>query len=65
MVIATVQDGELRIRTVKSVVAEIQDMLAPYRDQQDGGSEGLIQDRREEAVQEERDDQESLRGNRS
>jgi antitoxin PrlF len=65
MVVATVQDGELRIRTVKSVVAEIQDMLAPYRDQQGGGSEGLIQDRREEAAQEERDYQESLRGDRS
>jgi AbrB family looped-hinge helix DNA binding protein len=65
MVVATVQDGELRIRTVKAVLDEIQEMLAPYRNVEGGGSEGLIRDRREEAAQEEREYQESLRARRS
>jgi AbrB family looped-hinge helix DNA binding protein len=60
MVVATVQGGELRIRTVKAVIEEIQQMLAPYRDVEGGGSEGLIRDRREEAAREEREYQESL-----
>lgn len=65
MVVATVQDGELRIRNVKAVIAEIQEMLAPYRNVEGGGSEGLIRDRREEAAREEREYQESLRARRS
>jgi AbrB family looped-hinge helix DNA binding protein len=65
MVVATVQDGELRIRTVKAVLSEIQEMLAPYRHVEGGGSEGLIRDRREEFAQEEREYQESLHVHRS
>jgi antitoxin PrlF len=61
MVVATVQDGELRIRTVKAVLDEIQERLAPYRNVEGGGSEGLIRERREEASREEREYQESLR----
>jgi AbrB family looped-hinge helix DNA binding protein len=64
-VVATLQDGELRIRSVKAVLDEIQQMLAPYRNAEGGGSEGLIQERREEAAREEREYQESLRGRRS
>jgi antitoxin PrlF len=60
MVVATVQDGELRIRTVEAVLAEIQRRLAPYRGVEGGGSEGLIRERREEAEREEREYQESL-----
>lgn len=65
MVVATVQDGELRIRTVKAVIAEIQALLAPYRADNGGGSEALIRERREEAAREDRDYQESMRVQRS
>lgn len=59
MVVATVQDGELRIRAVNAVIAEIQDMLAPYR-REGGGSEALMRDRRKEAAQEESEYQANL-----
>ncbi|MEA2792505.1 MAG: hypothetical protein QOG73_4911 [Acetobacteraceae bacterium] len=62
MVVATVKDGELRIRSVKAVIAEIQDIVAPYRKLGAGGSEALIRDRRQEVAREEQDYQESLRG---
>jgi antitoxin PrlF len=64
MVVAAVRDGELRIRTVKAVLEEIQQMLAPYRNVEGGGSEGLIRERREEAAREEREYQESLSARR-
>jgi len=65
MVVATVQDGELRIRTVKAVLDEIQEMLAPIAMWRAEAPKGLIRDRREEAAQEEREYQESLRARRS
>jgi hypothetical protein len=62
--VAAVRDGELRIRTVKAVLEEIQQMLAPYRNVEGGGSEGLIRERREEAAREECEYQESLSARR-
>jgi hypothetical protein len=61
MVVGTVVDGELRIRSTKAVITEIQDRLAPYFKHGDGGSEALIRERREEAALEEREYRESPR----
>jgi AbrB family looped-hinge helix DNA binding protein len=64
MVVATVQDGELRIRTVRAVLEEIQLRLASSRNVEGGGSEGLIREQREETVREDREYQESLSARR-
>jgi bifunctional DNA-binding transcriptional regulator/antitoxin component of YhaV-PrlF toxin-antitoxin module len=61
MVVATVQDGELRIRTVRAVLDEIRDRLAPVLKASGDTVDKFIADRRVEAAREEQEYQDYLK----
>ena len=60
-VVATVQDGELRIRTVKAVLDEVRDRLAPVLKASGDTVDKFIADRRAEAAREEQEYQDYLK----
>lgn len=55
MVVSTLENGELRIRPIGAVIAEIQAMVAPYRKASGDTVDQFIADRRAEAAREERE----------
>jgi bifunctional DNA-binding transcriptional regulator/antitoxin component of YhaV-PrlF toxin-antitoxin module len=55
MVVSTLENGELRIRPVAVVLAEIQAMVAPYIKASGDTVDQFIADRRAEAAREEQD----------
>jgi AbrB family looped-hinge helix DNA binding protein len=61
MVVASVQDGELRIRTVRAVVDELCALLAPALNASGDTVDQFIADRRAEAAQEEQEYQDYLK----
>ena len=61
MVVATVQDGELRIRTVRAVLDEIRDRLAPVLKASGDTVDKFIADRRVEAAREQQEYQDYLK----
>jgi AbrB family looped-hinge helix DNA binding protein len=60
-VVATVQDGELRIRTVRAVLDEVRDRLAPVLKASGDTVDKFIADRRAEAAREEQEYQDYLK----
>jgi bifunctional DNA-binding transcriptional regulator/antitoxin component of YhaV-PrlF toxin-antitoxin module len=65
MVVATVQDGELRIRTVKAVLDEISALVAPALKASGDSADQLIADRRAEFAKEEQEYQDYLKQRRT
>jgi AbrB family looped-hinge helix DNA binding protein len=61
MVVATVQDGELRIRTVKTVLDELRARLAPVLKASGDTVDQFIADRRAEAAREEQEYQDYVK----
>jgi hypothetical protein len=59
--VATVQDGELRIRTVRAVLDEVRDRLAPVLKASGDTVDKFIADRRAEAAREEQEYQDYLK----
>lgn len=53
VVILSLRDGEIRIRPIQAVLAEIQAMVAPYLKTSGDTVEQFLADRRAEAAQEE------------
>jgi antitoxin PrlF len=58
LVVATVENGELRIRTVKAVLDELRERLAPYLKASGDTVDRFIADRHAEAGREEAEYQE-------
>jgi antitoxin PrlF len=58
LVVATVENGELRIRTVKAVLDELRERLAPYLKASGDTVDRFIADRHAEAEREEAEYQE-------
>jgi antitoxin PrlF len=65
MVVATVRDGELRIRTVKAVLDEISAMVAPILKASGDTVDQFIADRHAEAAREEQEYQDYLKERQS
>lgn len=65
MVVTTVQDGELRVRTVKAVLDDIQGRLAPLLKASGDTVDQFIADRRAEAEREEQEYQAYLERRRT
>ena len=55
MVVLSLQDGEIRIRPVGVVLAEVQALVAPYLKASGDTVEHFLADKRAEAAREERD----------
>lgn len=55
MVVSTLENGELRIRPIAAVLAELQAMVAPYLKASGDTVDQFIADRRAEAAREEQD----------
>jgi antitoxin PrlF len=60
MVVATLQDGELRIRSVKAVLNELRDRLAPVLKASGDTVDQFIADRHAEAAREEQEYQDYI-----
>ena len=65
VVVATVQDGELRIRTVKAVLDEISALIAPVLKASGDTVDQFIADRHAEAEREEQEYQDYLKERQS
>ncbi|MBV8867902.1 MAG: hypothetical protein JOY65_00575 [Acetobacteraceae bacterium] len=59
LVVARIEGGELRIRPVRDVIAELQARVARYDTESDGGVDWLLQERRREVARDELLSQES------
>lgn len=52
MLVARVEDGELRLRPIRQVVADLQARVAKHADRSESGVDWLLRERRREAARE-------------